>query len=362
MSILEELTKNIIAIYDAENNPIIYHTVRLCIIPNNQRNSHNTSIRVLLDETPISLKGKKVKYKCSCGIENTILLKKYVTKRRLKCVHCSNDEEKSKNHSLYWKLGYQPRVFEEKIPNVYIFEDETENFRNEYYKKHLYSNEFHLLLPHIVSIYNHQLQEVDKIEYIEHYPVKNQFKYSPYVVINGELVPFKEVYLKCENCGECFRISDERSKRQKLLHKHIVCRGCSLVNKNFPRIKYTTIFGDDIIYQGKLEKKFVEFCEENKIRVLDGPTLDYYWNNAPRTYTIDFYLPDLRLVIEIKANHIWHRQQITNGKWNAKEKVAQEYYEKNNYQFLLLFNDDFDNLNFILRDSLNNRENLLKSR
>jgi hypothetical protein len=41
-------------------------------------------------------------------------------------------------------------------------------------------------------------------------------------------------------------------------------------------------------------------------------------SNKQHSYRVDFAIPKLKLLIEIKDNHIWHRDQIKSGKWDQK--------------------------------------------
>jgi hypothetical protein len=36
-------------------------------------------------------------------------------------------------------------------------------------------------------------------------------------------------------------------------------------------------------------------------------------------------------MIEIKDNHIWHKNEMKNGKWNAKETAARSLIDNKNY-------------------------------
>ena len=68
-------------------------------------------------------------------------------------------------------------------------------------------------------------------------------------------------------------------------------------------------------------------------------------------------MPYLKLLVEIKDEHIWHKQQVENGKWQAKEMSALKYCGQNGLKFILLFPKNFDNFfKTIERDSLNCNE------
>ena len=42
-------------------------------------------------------------------------------------------------------------------------------------------------------------------------------------------------------------------------------------------------------------------------------------------------------MIEIKDPHIWHKDQVKSGKWNAKENSAVIYASDNGFEYKLVF-------------------------
>lgn len=298
------------------------------------------SIKVYADGVNIPINKTKVVYQCKCGKINTILLKKFLGKKRIKCPSCREDEEKRRNHSRYFVEGYQKKIIKEK-KIVYDFSKESNDFKEKYYKRHLTASEFYLLLPHIKSINGINVQNSNVI-YVEHEVIYNQYKYMPHVIINNINVPFTNVELICEKCKKHFSISDRRSKKEKLLKDEILCKDCSFNNKRYQIKMYKTIFGDTIKYQSETEFIFIKKCEKNKIRILNGFDIKYHFNESEHIYKVDFFLPEHKFLIEIKGNHIWHRKQIETGKWNAKENAAVNYAKINDLHFKLLFLNEFN--------------------
>ena len=162
---------------------------------------------------------------------------------------------------------------------------------------------------------------------------------------------FKEICLKCPFCGQVFRIS--RGFKDRLKQRNFDCKECNFVNKSFSIKKYS----DTINYQSKKELEFIELCVSKNILLTNGDKIPYVFNGTVHMYRIDFKLPDLKLLIEIKDMHVWHKQQLKSGKWAAKEKVAIKYCEQNGYKYKILFPWDFDIFfKAIERDSLNCNE------
>jgi hypothetical protein len=94
-----------------------------------------------------------------------------------------------------------------------------------------------------------------------------------------------------------------------------------------------------IMYQSKLELKFIEWCNSNNIIVNNGPSVEYIFNEKMHKYRVDFQINEL--LIEIKDFHIWHKNQVLSGKWDAKmeaiKKMGVKYYfiTPNNWNVIL---------------------------
>lgn len=57
-----------------------------------------------------------------------------------------------------------------------------------------------------------------------------------------------------------------------------------------------------------------------------------------------FFLPDLKIVVELKGNNQYYRQDLKNGKLAAKNKAAEKFCKANGlrYRFVLdEYIDDF---------------------
>ena len=340
--ILNILTNAVISISDLNGNVINYKKIEIKnFINKNAPNKNTLSIGCFVDGKQLSIKTKKVTYKCSCGEINTILLKRYVLKPRLCCPKCKEkDETKRKNHSLFFKTGKQEKIIGRPQKQKYNFDNESDYFKKQYYIRHFTEKEFKSILPKIIKIDGIEIINKE-ITYFEHEEIHNNFKYRPYVLINGEKHNIKNIYVKCPECGRIYKISDSRNKKNKLCGD-LKCVKCKLFNKRYPRMKYVTIFGDTITYQGSLELKFIKKCEENGIKIINGPKIPYFWNLKWHKYLIDFMIPDFGDLIEIKGEHIWHKESLKNGKWKSKENSAKNYANVNNLKYNLLFSKDID--------------------
>lgn len=339
--LLADLSNAILSVKDLKGNNINYNEIKIeSYIDEKSPYKNDYNVGCFVDGKKLSVRDKKVTYLCSCGCINTIYLKKYIIKTRLVCQHCREDEEKRYNHSLFFKTGVQKSVIGRKTKQIYDFDNERQDFKDHYYKTHLTKEEFQKIVEDIVSI-----GDIDiigkEIEYLEHENVRNRSKYAPYVLIDGKRYKFENVKVRCPQCGQVYKISDSRSKKVKF-NTGLSCKECVLANKRYPIMFYNTKFGDYIKYQGNTELTFIKECERNNVRVINGPVVPYAFQNKNHNYHIDFELPDLNILIEIKGNHIWHKQNIASGKWPAKEESARKFASERGKQYYLLFNKDID--------------------
>lgn len=350
---LEKLSNSITSVFNADGIEILFTNAELKY--NIGYWTHGkTTLSLFLDGKKCQVKGTKVTYKCSCGRINTILLKKFLRKTKLACVHCAETREKSEWHSKVMqakKNGID--LTHKKIATCYDFDIETDEFKDAYWKysQNLTVEEFNKVLKYIYSIDGVVLDSIRNIEYLPTEPCKNQKKYTPMVSMDGVKHCFKNIYLKCPFCGKIFRIS--RGFKQRILDHNFDCLECRFVNKSFALRKYN----EELLYQSNKELEFIEKCVKLGIAIKNGPRIPYFFNNSKHNYRIDFEIPSLKEMIEIKDMHIWHKNQLKSGKWQAKENAAIEYCEQIGYTYKLLFPNDFDDFfNAIERDSLSNSE------
>ena len=155
------------------------------------------------------------------------------------------------------------------------------------------------------------------------------FTHMMYHKSHGIIFKPHQPILKCDNCDEHWRAkSIERFKNCV----RIQCKTCSLVNNTFILRRYQNINREPILYQSKLELKFINWCNNNGIVVKNGPIIPYTFAGKERTYRVDFIIENANILIEIKDNHVWHRNDLESGKWQAKETAANEQVNKGIYK------------------------------
>lgn len=337
--IQEKLTNAIIGIYDENGTEIKYNEAKIELAIAKYSQTKKPSNNLFIDGVPRRNKYYKISYKCErCGNVSVILLCKYLKKDNLCCCHCRETKEKREWHGEVLKMihsgvKYEPRT---KIKHqTYDFENESESFKNEYYKKFLTEDEFDKIKKYIYSVNNIVIEGKD-VKFLPHEKAFNGMKYRQMILIDNQYISFQKIKLKCAYCGNIFSVT--RKLKERLLKNNFDCFDCYLNNKTFKKVRIR----ENLSYQGKEELNFIRKCDENGIKIVNGPRVKYFFNNKERTYIIDFELPDLHKLIEIKDNHIWHKKQIESGKWEAKEKAAIEYANKINYKYHLLFPNDIE--------------------
>lgn len=352
---LNELSKLIINVIDEKGESIIYKKLEIKLEISKYSSSHSPSPVLIIDGKSKYYRNSniKIKYKCICGVENEILWKRFLTKTTLKCQHCRETEEKRKWHSEVLKMKHKKVEYVSKRKDKkrqYDFHLESDEFKEEYFSKNLTLDEFEKVKKYIYSIKNIVVKNTN-YELLPYENGINHKKYRQMVLIDGVKYPFKDIVLQCPLCGRTFSIS--RMIKERVINNNFDCKNCYLNNKTFALKK----INNDLQYQGKQELKFINECVNRQIEIVNGKEIEYVYKNKKHVYKIDFYLPLYKYQIEIKDNHIWHRKQVENGKWEAKEKSAIAFCEKNNMKYFLLFPQDLDDFfKNLERDSLNFNE------
>ena len=103
--------------------------------------------------------------------------------------------------------------------------------------------------------------------------------------------------------------------------------------------KYKTKFGNEIIIQGSYERKFVNYCEENNIKIQNGPSIHYLYNDKKHRYYVDFLiiLPnDVKKIVEIKSTYWYEKYKDIV---DTKNIYANQYAQNNNLEFIFIINN-----------------------
>lgn len=351
--IFDILIKHIIKIIDSNNNEVQYNTLE---IKYEKRKYSSTYSRILyIDNVPLTrqeMRTFKVIFKCRCNRNNTILLCKYIVKNKIICTHCLQDRSFDdcvitnnfgKNKGLKTVKKYKKQI---------LFDDCSSDFKEQYKKLHFSEDEFFYYIKYIYQINDVVITNniINNIKYYYSEPTNNQMLFTSKISFDNGITKetIKNVKLKCSICGKIYSIHLTNIKTKNL--DNLKCQTCSFTNYRYKIKKYY-----NITYQSNLEKEFVNKCIDNNIRIENGLNITYHFNNKKHTYITDFYLPDYKYIIEIKADNIWYKKDVLTGKFQAKVDAATKYCITNGLKYFVLFNQDIDDfITNIERDSLEN--------
>lgn len=354
-----EYYNNIVSIRNKKSNEDV--PLERCVIKKILSIYSNTKepiYKLIIDNVPISRNNSyTVKYKCYvCDIHQEITLNLFIRKVNKgirRCEACRNKaDDKCKKQSEFMKenasviiageyIQSKERV-KDKSLDVKLtisqreWEKEEEEFKEHYFLRHLTCEDFERIRHKIISVNNDKLMDITNWEYFPTYRIYNQSRYIPILIDKGHTTCEKPLYIKykCENCDGIFKHRDLCILKNQ--HK-ILCHTCSLTNKTFRIRNLQLNTGEHILWQSIPERRFIEWCEENKICIKNGPNIPYMFKDNQHIYRVDFELPEYRLLVEIKDNHHWNHQQITSGKFKQKEDAANEWCSTNNYKYHIVF-------------------------
>ena len=196
------------------------------------------------------------------------------------------------------------------------------------------------------------------IEYIEHIYCSNAVKYTnKFKIKNDSKLHSIGIKLKCSICGEIFNVHTYNMRTKDL--NEIKCRRCTLTSYSYPIQLYDN---SGLTYQSGLEKKFIDLCKIKNIKIVNGFEIEYLFKNKKHIYVSDFYLPDYKILIEIKSCNHFYKKDKTSGKLDQKINAANAFCNKNGLKFYMLFDEDIEKfINNLIntskeKDSLNLQE------
>lgn len=300
-------------------------------------------------------------YTCvTCGSKHkiaTVSLLRKINKCSHECIECVNfNAQKRLNHSVNFASYMQTKTHAqsqiepvvEPIIKSYIqkrdeclvkFNALDDEYKQSYFNIHLTLEDYARISKNIISFHNGKYTGADLSD-IEYWPVYNStnqmtFTHMMYNTRQGTIFKPHQPILKCDNCDEHWRAkSIERFKNCV----RIQCKTCSLVNNTFILRRHQNINRELILYQSKLELKFINWCNNTGIVVKNGPIIPYTFAGKERTYRVDFEIVNNvlgtmnNILVEIKDNHVWHKADLESGKWQAKELAACEQVNKGIYK------------------------------
>lgn len=359
-----KIINNIVEITENEF-PVKIENINLEFSCNKYSSKKNSIYHIILNDKHLSKKDKlQIKYKCvtceSIHVVGTTQLLRKINKCSYRCNLCVNkDEVKRFNHSnLMLSNDYKKHendvsqsLEDIRKESINIFDEYDDDFKNNYFMYHLTNNDYERISKNIVSLQNGKYKTKD-LEFWSIFKTNNQMLFSSvfYDKNNNIIVKANQPILLCENCNTEWRAKS--LEKYKNCHK-IMCPSCVCCNKTFKLRTTQNCIKETIVYQSKLELKFVNWCNNNAIVVKNGPIILYNFQDKQRKYRVDFQIKDL--LIEIKDNHIWYKNDIESGKNQAKIDAVNSSVKEGKYREYYLITPD--KWNYTLK---NIKENLNK--
>uniref|UniRef100_A0A6C0JAH2 Uncharacterized protein n=1 Tax=viral metagenome TaxID=1070528 RepID=A0A6C0JAH2_9ZZZZ len=361
---MDNLINSISEIYDKRSKAVNIENIQIEQIMTKYSNTNKPIYKMILNGSIISRNNNLVvNYTCqNCKLNNSITLNIFMRKinnSSSKCNKCVNlDLDKRSQQSDFMKenrfadSNYTSKDKPVRIKSVkeIIYESELlwdtkdDDFKSCYLRKYLNLEEFDRIKDKIISVNYSKITNLSEYKYIFNYKVNNQTLFNPMLVNIEKNLIEKPIYIKfkCENCDCEFINRDLWIQKNKY---KIFCKNCNFSNNIFKIRHMLNIKKEKIIYQSQFEKKFIIFCNENNIYIQNGDTIQYPWKGKNLKYIIDFKLPEQKMLIELKDEHIWHKKQVKNGKFDKKVEFAKIHAKKIKYEYYVVFQNEY--MNFI---------------
>jgi hypothetical protein len=269
-------------------------------------------------------------YLCSnCNTENGIgstqILRKIRKKNFSKCFDCSLKEHNGKpGHNLpkviETKVTYTKEEFHELSKKE--FENMDDLFKHSFILSHLTEADYARILPNILSFENGNKTDLNNYDFWSVYKVNNQMRFSSvlYDKINKCIFKANQPIIRCDHCEKNWRCKSLEKFKNSL---KLLCPDCTLCNRTFKIRSSKNLNNEIILYQSKLELKFIEWCKSQNFLVTNGPSIQYDFHDKIKKYKVDFQIDDI--LIEIKDFHIWHKNKVESGQWSKKENAVNNY-------------------------------------
>jgi hypothetical protein len=329
----EKIFHSILEIKNKNNNEPIPISTKKLVFENSKYSSTKNNIwHLYINDNKITKKNNFVFfYKClhchninSCGASQ--ILRK-IRQCKSQCLQCNNINLNSKDFPAKEKKEILSKSFIEIVESSKNeFETYPDTYKNSYLLSHLSEKDYERIKPNIISFCNGKQCDMENYEYWPIYKVNNQMKFS-YVIYDkatNSIFKANQPIMKCDNCEKKWRCKSLETFKN--CYK-ILCPDCKLCNRTFKIRPIKNINSQVIIYQSKLELKFIEWCACNNLIVANGPSIDYIFKSKPHKYRVDFQIKDI--LIEIKDFHVWHRNQVECGLWDIKIKAVEKYITNN---------------------------------
>ena len=315
-----KLVSNLIRVWDKKTGD----DLNLSAIRIEKRKDHETKpeiFRFIHGDCVYNRKNSvMIHYKCiTCARENTCALNNVVqrvNKGHLWCNMCKDF------------LDEPDQTIKSKVlEDAQEFESMPGDFKDKYFKKNLVEEEFERFRPWILSMQKGRISSFGGYKYIQAACMnEGRHNFAPYLYDTSRDVVEKicDIKLRCEQCGDVFVSKD--FKRHKGRSRML----CLLCTANLPFcIKdkpHENLEGVNVSYKTRYEAKFLRFCNKHNMVVVNGPEVVYNYVTPEKeyefTYRIPFFIKKLGLLVDVKDNHAWRREEDDNPEKTVCRKAV----------------------------------------
>jgi hypothetical protein len=373
----QQTINSIINITDKNSNEMIIIDKIECKLFTNKYSAKKASIWCLfINNNQIKKKDNLIFcYKCIyCQAQHSIGTTQFLRKINrnvARCYLCRNHDETKRliQSKLMTDNNINKDIFikkqeEIKIQNDYHiirnqsiadFNKMDDDYQASYYSSHLTQDEYQRILKNLKSLGNDKYSDFANYEYWPIYKSPNQmlFTHMFYDKKNNTIFKDHQPIIKCDNCKQYWRAKDLIKFKNDI---KIFCKDCSLTNKTFKIRRTNNVNNNIVLYQSKLELKFINWCNNNNVLVINGPIIKYNFN-GDKTYRVDFQIGND--LVEMLNRKI-HRNDVKSGKWDEKKKAVDNLIKNKVYNnfYLITPSNWNDMLKKLIKYSLNSYESM----
>lgn len=294
---------------------IIDEEIKIKNTPSNRKLYNNNSNEDYLIISINDLKDGshvKINVKCDiCGLEKIIAYRVYLRQFRKHDIYvCSGCRSHNIKKSFLEKYGVE-NVFQ----NEEIKRKSKNTIKNKYGVEFITQNKE---IKNLIMKNNLKKYGVEYYNNNEKAKITNLKKYGNVCSLHNKDIDIivKRGWLEkygTEYPMQNINVFNKMSKKSLKIHKY----------KEF-----------DITYQSSYEKDFLDKYFE-KIKIQNGPTIRYLFNNKQKIYFPDFYLPEYNLIVEIKSTRIFEMEITIN-------EMKKNQCKKDEYNFLFIIDKKYE--------------------
>jgi transcription elongation factor Elf1 len=334
-SLYEIFDKQTNSIININNKQLIYNC---CKYSSKKENYWHIQINDIILKKNSNL---IIKYKCyTCNTDNFISTTQFIRKINKCSIACPSCNI-IKLNSIQYNKSIKINIIENKTlidkykESIELFNNYPDDFKNSYLLNHLTEEDYIRIKPKIIGFCNNNKNDIDNYEFWSIFKTNNQQHFTSilYDKINNAVFPIDQPILKCENCYKNWRAKNIVQFKNAF---KILCADCKLCNKTFKIRPINNLLNETIIYQSKLELKFIKWCHDEGIILNNGPYIKYFFGDKEKTYRVDFRIGN-NIIIEIKDFHIWHKNQVTSGLWDVKINAVNLYNSINKTIYYFIY-------------------------